>query len=125
MQRALSDKSRKILQAVADGSSYDEIVDAGLAENDYQIFYAAAEALQVLTNIDSSVPTSNRPTSYHERLAEIQAEHPKAYAPWTAEEDQELTNLHQSGKSTSTIAGVLQRQPGAIRSRLKKLGLVR
>lgn len=46
---------------------------------------------------------------------------PNAYAPWTPEEERDLLKLHIQGKSISEIASILQRNAGAIRSRLKKL----
>lgn len=44
----------------------------------------------------------------------------RAYAPWTAVEDWELLRLTRGGSSVDEIAALLQRQPGAVRSRLKK-----
>lgn len=46
-----------------------------------------------------------------------------AYAPWTDDEEQALISLHRIGKTVSEIGAILQRNNGAIRSRLKKLGL--
>jgi DNA-binding NarL/FixJ family response regulator len=46
---------------------------------------------------------------------------PRAYASWSENEEQELLALYDAGRSTREIAGTLSRQPGAIRSRLKKL----
>ena len=48
---------------------------------------------------------------------------PNAYAQWTAEEERDLLKLHIQGKSASEMAQILQRNIGAIRSRLKKLGI--
>jgi hypothetical protein len=57
-------------------------------------------------------------------LDAIRAMHAKAYAPWTRDEDGDLTRRHQAGERVETIAASFGRKPGAIRSRLKKLGLV-
>jgi len=54
----------------------------------------------------------------------IRAEWPNAYAPWTDEEEEVLVAEHAKGKTTKELAAVLERKPGGIRSRLKKLGLV-
>ena len=59
-------------------------------------------------------------TSYVE---EMRRKHPKAYSNWTAEEDATLTSEHAQGKTIDQLAREFQRQPGAIRSRLRKLGL--
>jgi ATP-dependent DNA helicase PIF1 len=54
-------------------------------------------------------------------LNAIRATHAKAYAP---DEDGDLKRRHQTGARVETIAVAFGRKPGAIRSRLKKLGLV-
>ena len=61
--------------------------------------------------------------NYEERLGEIKQAHPKAYQPWTSEEDVRLTERFRSGASVEQLAREFQRQPGAIRSRLAKLNL--
>jgi hypothetical protein len=59
------------------------------------------------------------------RFEEIRKQFLRAYEKWTAEEDERLRGLFNQGKDTKAIAEDLQRQPGAISSRLAKLGLVR
>lgn len=58
------------------------------------------------------------------RLAAIRQKFPKAYAKWTSEEEATLREAHQRGNTIDVIADTLQRQPGAIRSRLIKRGLI-
>jgi len=57
-------------------------------------------------------------------LDAMRAIHAKAYAPWTRDEDGDLKRRHQAGERVDAIAAEFGRKPGAIRSRLKKLGLV-
>ena len=57
-------------------------------------------------------------------LDAIRATHAKAYAPWSKDEDLDLKRRHQACERVETIAAAFGRKPGAIRSRLKKLGLV-
>lgn len=57
-------------------------------------------------------------------LAQRRRRHPNAYAPWTEEQEQTLTELHESGMSISQIAREMGRRPGAITARLEKLGLI-
>lgn len=45
-----------------------------------------------------------------------------AYAPWTEEEEKALLYLHKQGKKISELTEIFQRNAGAIRSRLKRLG---
>ncbi len=57
----------------------------------------------------------------NKRLAAIRRQHPRAYEPWAPEEEARLLALQQRGESIKTIARELQRQPSAIRSRLRRL----
>lgn len=50
-------------------------------------------------------------------------EFPNAYNPWNEEDDSKLTNMFYQGATTKEIAEFFQRKPGAIISRIKKLGL--
>jgi (p)ppGpp synthase/HD superfamily hydrolase len=52
-----------------------------------------------------------------------QQEYPNAYAPWSEEDDWELTRMWCEGASVKDLANHFQRKPGAIRSRIKKLEL--
>lgn len=61
------------------------------------------------------------PPSAIEALRKAQ---PRAYAKWTVEEDARLRGMFGGGKSPDEIAGALQRQRGAVQSRLRKLGLL-
>lgn len=56
-------------------------------------------------------------------VEKIRQEHPNAYQKWSHDEDALLKKEFQSGKSTETLADFFRRKIGAIRSRLKKLGL--
>ena len=47
----------------------------------------------------------------------------EAYQPWTKKEDEQLIREHKEGKTTKEMSEIHKRTPGAIRSRLKKLGL--
>lgn len=60
------------------------------------------------------------PTSYMEQQKTL---HSKAYAVWTTEEEARLKALHASGKTVNEMANELGRNTGAIRNRLKRLGL--
>lgn len=45
-----------------------------------------------------------------------------AYTPWTKEEERALLYLYKQGKKISELIDIFQRNAGAIRSRLKRLG---
>ena len=52
-------------------------------------------------------------------------EFPNAYTPWNDADDAELTALWSGGASLEELSQHFQRKPGAILSRLKRLGLQR
>jgi flagellar motility protein MotE (MotC chaperone) len=70
-----------------------------------------------------SQPGKEKQPSAEERLARIRAKHPKAYEKWPEEEDELLRLKFQEGAKLEELSRVFQRQPSAIRSRLRKLGL--
>src|SRR3954464_1139141 len=94
----LSDKSRSILEAIAKGHTYEQILVQDLAWTYHDIFHAAAEAIEVA---DQPALTEK---AYEERMAQIRREHPKAYQPWTAEEDTRLAERFRSGFSVTQLA---------------------
>jgi len=57
-------------------------------------------------------------------LEEIKKTKPKAYDPWSNEEDKNLKRVFLKGCRINDIAKQLQRSSGAIRCRLFKLGLI-
>lgn len=120
-QKGLSGKSRAILDYIARGHSYEQILDTYPDFTYVDIFGAAREALDV---IDSSLDqgTDKRQPDY---LDEIRKAHPRAYEKWSDAEDAHLMELFQSGMNVKQIASNLQRQSSAIRSRLNKLGLIK
>ena len=56
------------------------------------------------------------------KLDEIRRSYPRAYEPWTNDEEQDLERLYNAGRDVEEIAAALGRQPGAIRSRLNRIG---
>jgi hypothetical protein len=111
----LSEKSRAILEEIAQGHTYEQILVKELAWTYHDIFDAAAEALR-------TIASTGPPKAY--AVSEIREEHPRAYEAWSSDEDDRLRHLFRSGMAVQDVATTLQRQPGAIRSRLAKLGLV-
>ena len=57
-------------------------------------------------------------------VKEIQKIHPRAYEPWTKEDDEKLIVEYKSGKTIEELMELFGRQRGGIKSRLKKLGLL-
>lgn len=74
---------------------------------------------------DSSDPGTPRlETKSGSDLDRLGKSHARAYERWTPEEDRHLHGLYESGKSINEIATTLERQPSAIRSRLRRAGLI-
>ena len=57
-------------------------------------------------------------------LQQVREAHPRAYERWSSIEEQKLISFYKSGLSIAHIASTLERQPSAIRSRLKRIGLI-
>ena len=111
--KALSKKAVAILGLIADGYSYNQIVDGHPDITYLNIFSAAEEALRLC---ESS-------TDYSDRMAMIKAKYPMAYERWSDEDDAMLASMYRRGVQVSALASHFERQPSAIRSRLFKLGL--
>lgn len=68
-----------------------------------------------------SCPQAAREKAYD--VAEIRREHNMAYAPWTAQDDEYLRCRYLEGATIDDLVWEFSRQPGGIRSRLRRLGL--
>ena len=56
-------------------------------------------------------------------VEKIRETHKQAYSPWTIEDDNKLEFLFCEGKKVKELAQILERNEGAISSRIKKLQL--
>jgi len=77
--------------------------------------------------INMSEPKVETKTDKDEKsysVDEARKQHPKAYAPWSEDDDKRLADEFKSGKEVSVLAQLFQRNTGAIRSRLRRLGLI-
>ena len=55
----------------------------------------------------------------------VRKDHPNAYRSWTPTDEKSLIQLFKEGKTIEALSLLLGRQPGGIRSRLAKLGLIK
>ena len=60
----------------------------------------------------------------HRSLEKIRESHPNAYKPWGEAEDLDLTHKYISEEDIPMLSEAFGRQPGSIRARLIKLGLI-
>ncbi|MFF1561864.1 hypothetical protein [Streptomyces sp. NPDC058279] len=56
-------------------------------------------------------------------VEEVRKQHGNAYQKWSHEDEELLVELHSAGHTITSLARHFARQPGAIRSRLAKLGV--
>ncbi|MFH1248937.1 MAG: hypothetical protein V1660_02190 [archaeon] len=61
---------------------------------------------------------------YLDRVQKIKETFSNAYEPWEKEEEDRLRELFSEESKIKEISKILKRQPGAIKSRLKKIGLL-
>ncbi len=66
----------------------------------------------------------SRTSSSRKGLVQIREKYPNAYYPWSNADDAVLRELFGQGHQTAHLAKQFGRQPGAVRGRLLKLGLI-
>lgn len=76
---------------------------------------------KIVTNHKFKSQKFNIKPSYQDRMKIIKNKNPNAYNKWTADEEKKLVELYKSNEKIEKIAQILKRQPGGIRSRIKKI----
>ena len=125
----LSQESVRVLNLIAEGHSYAQIVDKDPTLTYVDIFVAAQEAVWLDERIatwatDSESSTCKVGPKEKSTMDRTKEQYLRAYVPWLESEEAELCSMLADGKSKSEIAVRLQRQPSAIDSRMRKLGLL-
>ena len=82
--------------------------------------YAPTKEVLPFEEVATIAPVTEKSLSYMERQKQL---HAKAYAPWTDEDDNWLKQLIKDGHPIKDIASFMERNNGAIKSRMKKLGI--
>lgn len=72
---------------------------------------------------DPQINTRTSKLSQTYYVKQIREKYQSAYKPWTREDDEKLKYLSAEGKSNSELAQLFGRESGAIKSRLRKLGV--
>lgn len=82
---------------------------------------------EVMNMIRMRVSTEETGRKYQKAytLEEVRKTHPRAYMKWTRDEDQALAKQFKEGIPIPELGKLHSRKPGAIRSRLAKLGLLK
>jgi len=76
---------------------------------------------QLGSGLNGSQKNAYRAKTQNEK---IRQKYPRAYVKWSQDEDENLKKEYASCQEIGELAQRFQRQPGAIRSRLQKLGLI-
>ena len=110
------------------GSNYLVISEVSKKEDETterrQIVIFENEIDRVAVKIGRSLLNFTRKSTSKEAIiARAKERYANAYEPWSEKDDAELTLFHRQGSSIENITKSLQRQPGAIKLRLKKLNL--
>jgi len=120
-----------ILEMIARGNSYSQILKELPELTIADIMSSAQFGKEVIDSItvegtDIRLESELKLTASNGKivnLTELRKKYPRAYEKWDGAEDDNLRSLFEQGKKTNELAELLMRQPGAIISRLKTLGL--
>ncbi len=80
--------------------------------------YTTSQGSMPFPEEDSTITISEKAITYMQRQKLL---HAKAYAPWGEEDDSQLRKYVLEGKTISEIASLMERNNGAIQSRINKL----
>lgn len=79
------------------------------------------KVIKILQNMKKAFKV---PTERSERYDAIRQKYPKAYTRWLPEDEERLQYEFSNGKSIRQLSAILERNPRAIHSRLRTLGLI-
>jgi hypothetical protein len=113
-QRQLTELQQKVDNALAELSEEIAVIPNRVHEA------VASRGGEINPQLGSGL-NGDRPKTQNEK---IRQKYPRAYVKWSQEEDEKLKKEYASCKQIGELAQKFQRQPGAIRSRLQKLGLI-
>ena len=114
-----------ILELISRGFSYERILFTlkGLTYED--IFHAVKIAREIVEmHLDFKFFIVEKTRQQYSNLEKTRQQYPRAYEKWVEEEDTYLKDRYSEGFSVEELAELLRRQPGAIRSRLRRFGLL-
>jgi len=85
------------------------------------------ETIKPVTNKEKAKKTKSgkEPSAaYAAKLATAREKYPRAYTPWTKEDDELLVEAFHKDEDQQRLSKKFGRQPGSIQARLVKLGLI-
>ncbi len=125
-------KVTDILESISQGLSYNQILQQHSALTIGDIMASAKLALEfmqqyITSENEISLDHVIEIKANHGRMinvSKVREEFPRAFMPWKTDEEAQLIEQYRKGAKITDIARMHQRNPGAIRSRLIKLGLI-
>tara|TARA_A100001015_G_C14915458_1_gene682154 strand:+ start:112 stop:564 length:453 start_codon:yes stop_codon:yes gene_type:complete len=129
--KSVSKKRAQVLRATFDDQNQElEIIDA---ETGSKLVFFIEDLKNFKKQIDQivnliekiSAKSSSYSGSASEYLKKVREKFPNAYKPWPDNDDKKLKKMFMDGKKIPELAKYFQRRNGAIRARLKKLGLIK
>ena len=97
-------------------------MDEGVARTIWRLSRGQrALAVDVSDDRDEGRDAAGASDAEPNRLDEVRSRHPRAYERWTAEDDRRLLDLREAGWDEADLASEFDRQPSAIRARLRRL----
>jgi predicted Holliday junction resolvase-like endonuclease len=130
-QASLSEGQRKIAKAIETGRVRFEVIrisdDGKISVQPKSVMLPlpsqSNDVIDPKADDDGNNDDDEKIDSQRETMIAILEEYPNAYKPWTAQDDVMLREKFLSGVKVKELASVFERQPSAIKARLKKLGL--
>jgi len=121
-----------VLELLSKGSSYDSIIKANPELTYADIMAAAGHAARLISEhliVENEVRVGAQIKLVVGKnklidLETLRKEYPRAYEPWTDDEQNRLVSMFKARESRGSISKALGRNTGAIEARLVKLGLM-
>ena len=104
------DAARLLLRLLAEGQPLEEASRELTPEGVRAAAKLALDALKTRPRVESRA----------ERIARLREKHPRAYEPWSEDEDAHLLRRFDEGARVADLSRELMRQPNAIRARLER-----
>ena len=115
--RGMTDEtSRAILYLLYEGRTFDEIFQLHPNLTVLDVSRAAGEGLRALEE-----ERKLRVETREERIARVRQQHPRAFLPWSEDEDARLAVRWKQGATVAELARALERPRGSVTMRLEKL----
>ncbi len=113
-----------VLELISQGFTYERILFILKSLTYEDIFHAVKVAKEIAeVHLAFKFSSLEKISQQYPGLVKVRRQYPRAYEKWVDEEDTYLKCKYSQCLSVQELAEILHRQPSAIRSRLRRLGL--